>query len=542
LPPAAIPTIEDPFAGIPLDPPEPARSAQDEARANPAPAPEGVDDDVDDSPEMATATVPAPAAAAATPAASDTSTARVRAHRGRKAAERTASLTDLMPLATDIVPTEATEGAPNPRDPILFWPFILKSVGAKGYGPSHFSIRVERIGVGVSVTPPTTVAYIDGDEVAGDEITGAGQQLVDYVTHVIHCGRARTSGPARYKLYAYFKNATGSGRMMELFLDHPDEIQAQEQRRAQYLRHARPQGVGAPMPPPLRYNPGPSAYPYGAGHSPYASGAGAAPAAPAAAAQQAVTPLDAIRQYNEAMALLEETRQRILASGAPAPPPLVVAAPAAAPPPPPPPPTPQELQDKQDMEDWRFERRLRSLGYVKPDEMPRPPPATPNQVVAAAADPIEGFEKMLAMVKRVGDMKGTIAEAFGLPTAADTPEAPEPEEPVDAPKIAKLPLAKFRGRDIFIPRETKGVMEFAEQAFMANLETSSELAGLFLGNLAKVLDQTALGKLMAQLLARGGPAAAVVQQAQAQGLVGTGSNGAPTTGNPVLARPKGPMA
>jgi hypothetical protein len=435
------------------------------------------------------------------------------------------------PAADEELPqASAIEGGINPKDPLIYWPKIIESARAKGMGPEYLQIRIERAGVGATPTPFILVETIEGEMVAGDETT-AGQTLVDYLTNVVHMGR-KVAGRAVYKLFVFYKvKSSGGFPVMTIQLDHPDEIRAQQMRRAEYFRNreAPSLGMGSHPPAPARgYQ-----LPQQMAQPPYLS---APPPAPSFGQGGFAETLSQLQAY-------EEYRQGLIRAGQPAPPPAPqpVYLPAPQPPPPPPAPAPvisNEPRLSKEEEELIFEakmaRYIEKAGYVKPG---MGAPAKPIEIKNQAS----GFKEIIQAFKELDSFKAQIAEVVGgKPGAGDDEEEPETEaKPEDKISILQIPGASIGGRPIMLPRNTKGTIDFFQQAVMANLETSQELAVKALGGVAAALDKTSFGKLLESLANKGPQAAQLAQAARASGMVGTGAvNGA----TPLPQRPRGPMA
>lgn len=433
-------------------------------------------------------------------------------------AETTTAAAALEP--TEELPQEVESGI-NPKDPLLYWPKIIESARAKGMGPEYLQIRIERAGVGAHPTPFIIVETIEGEMVAGDETT-AGQTLVDYLTNVVHMGR-KVPGRAVYKLFVFYKvKSSGGFPVMTIQLDHPDEIRAQQMRRAEYFRNREAPSLGMGNPPPMpgmgyrgplpQAPPPPTPPPFYSTVPP--TGGGLADT------------LAQLRAY-------EEWRQQTIAAGQPAPPPApqIVHMPAPAPPPPPPAPPARDPEVEELIFEAKMHRYIEKMGYVKPGVGA---PAKPAEIKNQAS----GFKEIIQAFKELETFKSQIREAVGV-GGGELEEEPEPKEPEDKISVVQIPGATIGGRPIMLPRKTKGTIDFFQQAVMSNLETSQELAVKALGGVAQALDKTSFGKLLENLAQKGGAPAQVAQIAKTSGMVGTGAvNGA----TPLPQRPRGPMA
>jgi hypothetical protein len=422
------------------------------------------------------------------------------------------------------------EGGINPKDPLLFWPKIIAAARAKGFGPEYLQIRIERAGIGAHPTPFIPVDTVQGDMVCGNESENAGQALVDYLTDQIHLGR-KVASPANYRLQAFYKiRASGGFPVMTITLEHPDEIRAQQMRKAQYFRDREtpslaPAGVG---PPPLYRVPAQMAQPPYLSHPP--------PAQPVQLAQpQSLT--DKIAEWRA----YEEHRQWLLASGQPAPPPVpqIVHVPAPVLPLPPvaAPEGPRLSKEEEELIfEAKMNRFIEKAGYVKPGLGSPPSPAA---VAASATNPVAAMKDLFKMFAEIKGMEKQVGTLFGYTEkTAEDEEEPEPEKPKDEISVLQIPGASISGRPIMLPRNTKGTIDFFQQAVMSNLETSQELAVKALGGVAAALDKTSFGKLLESLAAKGGQPAQLAAAAKASGIVGTGA----VNGSAPIARPRGPMA
>jgi hypothetical protein len=422
-----------------------------------------------------------------------------------------------------------TEGGINPKDPLLYWPRIIATARAKGFGPEYLQIRIERQGTGAHPTPFIPVDTIEGEMVAGDG-TNAGQELVDYLTNVVHIAR-RTPGPATYKLQAFYKvRSSGGFPVMVIKLDHPDEIRAQQMRRDEYFRRKETLS-------------GPTGLP-GLGRPPVPRAAGYPTAPPPTAPPPMFYPQATVPPQGQGLAdtlaqlrAYEEWRQQTIAAGQPAPPPApqIVHMPApVAPPSPSPAPMPPALTAEQEqlIFEAKMHRFIETQGYVKPGVGA---PAKPAEIKSQAS----GFKDIIQAFKELETFKLQIREAVGAGVNSEgEEEEPEPKELEDKISVVQIPGATIGGRPIMLPRKTKGTIDFFQQAVMSNLETSQELAVKAIGGIAQTLDKTSFGKLLESLAAKGGQPAQLAAAAKASGLTGTGA----VNGTAVLQRPRGPMA
>jgi hypothetical protein len=429
------------------------------------------------------------------------------------------------------------EGGINPKDPLLYWPKIIAAARAKGFGPEYLQIRIERAGFGAHPTPFILVDTIQGEMVCGNESENAGQMLVDYLTDIVHLGR-KVGGPANYKLQAFYKiRASGGFPVMTITLEHPDEIRAQQMRKAQYFRDKETPSLSTPAGlPGLGYRgpiPPAQGYQQFQPQPPPPVMPPIYPTVPPVGAGLADT-LAQLRAY-------EEWRQQTIAAGQPAPPPApqIVHMP---PPPSPPVAAPEGPRLSKEEEELIFEakmnRFIEKAGYVKPG-VGAPP--TPTAVVATASDPVAAIENLLKTFAKIKGMEKQVGTLFGYepkdPNAEE--EEPEPEKKPDEITVLKIPGATFGGRPVMLPRNTKGTIDFFQQAVMSNLETSQELGVKAIAGVASALDKTSFGKLLESLAQKGGAPAQLAQATKASGIVGTGSvNGA----TPLPQRPRGPMA
>lgn len=427
-------------------------------------------------------------------------------------------------------PREAVEAAPfieggiNPKDPLIYWPKIIEAAREKGFGPEYIQIRIDRSALGVNPTEFTTADTIeDASIVAGSEETNAGQALVNYVINVIHLAR---KAEAKYRLYAFYKiRTTGSFPVMHMRLAHPDEIRAQEARKADYLHHQRMSGPVGPSgysSSPVQRMTGPMGF-------------GAAPQPPPAApvvVQASAAPQTPTEQLAH-LIQFEELRQRLMAMGQPVPPPLPQIIHAPPPPPvyqPPPPPALTKEQEELIFE-AKMNRFIEAKGFVKPGL--GAPPAT--AAAAAAANPVAAVKELIKTFGEIRGMETSVKAMFGI--AEDAGEEPE-DKPTKLEELSvlKIPGVGVGGRPIMLPRNTKGTLDFFQQAVMSNLETSQELGVKAIAGVAAALDKTSFGKLLESLAAKGGAPAQLAQTVKAQGLVGVGAaNGTPQ-------RVRGPLA
>ena len=430
----------------------------------------------------------------------------------------------------------------DPRDALIVWPQILAYLRQFGMGGQDVYIIIERQGLPPYVSPVTKIETVDGAMFSGDETIGSGQALCDYITNVIHLGRQRLAGPALYKLMVGFKTGRGNRFMMTLKLDHPDEIAGVQRRKEQYdfnQRHARAMPplprptMGAPPPQmPAQQMPMPP--------PPPAPAAGPGPQSP---------------DWFEWAQRYEAWRQSVAGSGQPAPPPVVM---QQAPPPPPQPPA-LSPEQRELIEEATFARRLRALG---PDQLrmlgfvPATGPAAPVQaaaVTAAANNPVEALRGLAKTIRDIDSLRGEFGALLGVtPAAAAEGDGDrEPEVDEDAPKISKIPLAKAWGKDILMPRNTEGAIDFVQQWFAANPEISTEMGLKFMAGAMKILDGSNFAKVLVQL-ANDPRTAPVAAAAKAAGMVGTGAAptqqiaapppAAPPVANGAQVRPKAPMA
>jgi hypothetical protein len=417
--------------------------------------------------------------------------------------------------------------AQKSKEALYAWPEILKAIQDKGYSAEDVMIAVDCQGMGPLPTNRIPVGQIEASAVCGTEAVSAGDELVNFITHVYHMGRR---GPARYNLKAYWKRGAQIIGWMECSLGDPTEI-VEAQRRAENWQRQRGQARGS-----MGSGIDGAGYPRPAqgmgGLSSVASGAGFA---------SSVSPVEQLREVAN---LYESIRQNMIASGMGSPPPIAAAPQAPASPPAPLPPrlTPEEQEM---LEEAKFERRARALGYVPASSIAAHTPApTAAQVTQAAADPVAGIKGLLKSFKEISNMRSELAEALGIEEPDDPPPAVTAtiEEKVEPPfKLAMLPLVKA-GKDkrpVYFPQDVEGgAVEWAKAFFSANPDTSTEIGLKFLSGVAKAVDQTSFGRILEKLAAQGGAAQVAAQEAQVKGVVGTGAPPAPAM-NGVRS---GPMA
>lgn len=418
------------------------------------------------------------------------------------------------------VASDVPEGLES-RDAAVFWPQILKEMADKGVGPEDMYIRIDRLGRGITPQGQVTIDQVDANLVCGDQTGDAGRDLVTYVTDIVHLGREKLNSPADYKLYVVMKQGLSATRMMTLHLDHPDEIRALQQRKSAYFR---------PQPPGYRASP---RAPVGMGAPMQQPPAPLPPPPPMQAPNPQLSPADAFAQTMQSIQAYEAWRQQVVATGAPMPAPL---------PPPPqiihaPPPAREEdrltKEEKELLEEARFRRFVEKEGYVKQGLGAPPPPAAAAQ---AAQNPVSAVKDLIKTFAEIQGLESQVKSLFGVADKVE-PEEPEPEEKPNPIKVVAIPGAKAYGRDILFPRGTDGLLDWCQQAVMANLETSGQLAGNVLGTFAKSLDGTSFSRLLERLMAQGGAPAQVAAEAKAAGLVGTGAP--PANG---MSRKPGPLA
>jgi len=322
--------------------------------------------------------------------------------------------------------------------------------------------------------------------------------------------------------------SSGGFPVMVIKLDHPDEIRAQQMRKAEYFRSRDSASAALPLPG------------LGRPPAPRAAGYPAAPQAPAPPPFYPPTvPPNAQGGLAETLAHLrayEEWRQQTIAAGQPAPPPAPQIVHMPAPPPPPAPIAPEGPRLSKEEEELIFEakmaRYIEKAGYVKPG---MGSPAKPAEIKNQAS----GFKEIIQAFKELDAFKTQIAEVVGGGKGEDPEEEPEPAAKPDEITVLRIPGATFGGRPVMLPRNTKGTVDFFQQAVMSNLETSQELGVKAIAGVASALDKTSFGKLLESLAAKGGAPAQLAQTAKSAGMVGTGAvNGA----TPLPQRPRGPMA
>jgi hypothetical protein len=409
------------------------------------------------------------------------------------------------------------------RDAAVFWPQILKEMADKGVGPEDMYIRIDRIGRGITPQGQVTIDQVDANLVCGDQTGDAGRDLVTYVTDIVHLGREKLNSPADYKLYVVMKQGLSQIRMMTLHLDHPDEIRALQQRKSAYFR---------PQPPGYRASP---RAPVGMGapmqQQPQAP---LPPPPPVPVPNPQLSQTDQFNQMLQFMQSYETYRQQVAATGAPMPaplPPQIIQAPA------PPPPREEDrlsAEEKELIEEGRIRRFLEKNGYVKAGVGAPPPPAAAAQ---AAQNPVSAVKDLIKTFAEIQGLEGQVKAMFGI-ADKEEPDKPEETEKPDPVKVVQIPGATAFGRPVMFPRGTEGFLDWCQQAVMANLETSGELAANALGTFAKSLDGTSFSRLLDRLTAQGGAPAQVAAQAKAAGVIGTGAtNGAA----PMIPR-RGPTA
>jgi hypothetical protein len=473
---------------------------------------------------------PPEAAAPAAPVPTPGVTARgkkIGRPRGRKTAKPAEAATapaEPVPQASLVEDdvAEAGEGI-SPRDPLVLWPKILEKARSEGVPAELIQLRIERAAIGPAPTEFLAVDTIDGELVSGDESGNAGQMLVTYVTEVIHLARKTA---ARYKISAMYKvKQAGSFKVMHMKLDHPDEIRALKMRKADFMNQQMITGR-PPMSPP-NYRPPPPMPGMGAMPS-YPSVTPTLPAPP----NQTVPPtaMDQLEQWRK----WEEFRQQLIMANQPAPPsmpmpvfqppaPVIQQLPPAAP--------AMSKEDEELIFEARMARFIKAGGYVLPSETPAAKPAD-------IKDRAAGFKEIIAAFKELESFKTQIQEAVGGGGTGETEEEPAAaENPID--KITFMPIPIGGGRVVQLPRNTKGTADFIQQWLGSNPQMTMELGVQAMGGIAQALDKTSFGKVLSDLVARGGPPAQIAQAAQAAGIQGTG----PLNGStPATQRIRSPQA
>src|SRR5260370_23769024 len=223
----------------------------------------------------------------------------------------------------------------------------------------------------------------------------------------------------------------------------------------------------------------------------------------------------------------EQARQAAIATGQPPPPPIVVQqAPSLPPPAPAEPPKPRLTPEEEEMiEEVKFRRRAERLGYVSRDTLPQTPTPSSQQVATTAATPVDGLKALRNNFKEIDKLRGDVAKVFGIDTEpGDDPEPAADEKPPFT--VTKIPMANFKGKEIFWPGGTEaGFLNFAKAFIASHLEVSTDLGIGALQRLSQLVDQTSFGKLLAQMARKGGAVAEMAPVGH-----GVGASGPPGDG------------
>jgi hypothetical protein len=446
---------------------------------------------------------------------------------GRPKGSRNATKPIETPAVSPGIVSAPPEGETS-KEALVVWPHIIENIlRPKGLGPDAVMIAVTRIGMGPFPTDAIPIGTFDGSSVTGDTDVSPGDAIVNHVCEIYHLGR-RNQGPALYRLRAYYKVKGDTIRNMEVKLDDPAEITAQ---RARAIRWEQARSLGRPPA-------GGSVYPvatYPPAPMPYA--AAAPTVAPGPMGQ---TPQEMLGMVQQVMGMVsqmnEQARQAAMAAGQPPPPPIVVQqAPPPQPPAPAAPPGPRLTPEEEEMiEEIKFRRRAERLGYVPREAIPQVAASTSQQVAAVAANPVDGIRALLTTFKQIDKLRNDVNDVLGV----EPDDAPDPPAAQERPPftVTKVPMANYKGKEIFWPGGTEaGFLGFAKAFIASNLEVSTELGLSALQKLSTIVDQTSFGKLMAQLVEKGGAAADVARLGS--GIVASG----PPLSNGVVPR-RGPSA
>jgi hypothetical protein len=436
-------------------------------------------------------------------------------------------------------PSETPQAAPpappideeweSTREALISWPKLIeKKLRPIGLGPDAVMIAVTRIGLGPYPSDAIPIGTFDGATVAGNTDISPGDAINNYICEVFHMGRR---GPALYKLRVYFKVKGDTIRQMEVKLDDPNEIAAQRQRMMRYDAQNPMLGATGVGPGSRGYSPQAPVY-----QAPYVPGASYQPPPPG---PQGQSPQEMFGMFQSMMGMVtefnERARQAAMATGQPPPAPIVVQqAPPTPPPAPVEPPKPRVTpEEERYIREGQFREMAAQLGFVPRDSIPQALPPSSQQVAAMASNPVDSVRAVLSSFKEIDKLRGDFAKVLGISEPGDDDPEPEPEKPPFT--LTKIPMANFKGKEILWPGGTEaGFLNWAKAFVASNLEVSREVGLGALQKLSQIVDQTSFGKLLAQLVEKGGAAADVARLGQ--GIVASG----PALPNGVLR--KGPSA
>jgi hypothetical protein len=132
----------------------------------------------------------------------------------------------------------------EPREADLFWPYVMKEAEGKGVDPGYVDIRIARVDVGRE----TTVGYLSGDAVLGDDNETPSEALYNAIVDQFHIASG-ARGPVLYNVTFSIPGDRGFSHRKQLKLPPPSEI---NKRRHQEWYPGNNYGAPEHVPPPPR--------------------------------------------------------------------------------------------------------------------------------------------------------------------------------------------------------------------------------------------------------------------------------------------------